>query len=87
MLGGREAKSTMYVFSEDDSIMLVSDVDKKNNVKENVVLLTRMQDDVRVTKDERCKPDSLVLYDHTKGGVDVADLVSTHNVTRIKHKR
>lgn len=87
MLDEREPKSTMYAFSEDGSIMLVLYVDKKKNVKENIVLLTRMQDDVRVTKDERCKPDSLVLYDHTKGGVDVVDLVSTHNVTRIKHKR
>ena len=51
------------------------------------MLLTTIHDDVQVTKDERCKPDSLVLYDRTKGAVDVVDLVSTHNTTRIKHKR
>ena len=26
------------------------------------MLLTTIHDDVQVTKDERCKPDSLVLY-------------------------
>ena len=52
MLDEREPKSIMYAFSEDGSIMLVLYVDKKKNVKENIVLLTRMQDDVRVTKDE-----------------------------------
>ena len=46
-----------------------------------------MHDDVRVTKDERCKPDFLVLYNYTKEAFDVVDLVSTHNTTRIKHKR
>ena len=46
-----------------------------------------MHDDVRVTKDGWCKPDSFVLYDHTKGGVDEVDLVLTENTTRIKHKR
>ena len=34
-----------------------------------------MHDDVQVTKDKRYKPDLLILYDHTKGGVDVVDLV------------
>ena len=48
---------------------------------------TAMHDDVWVMKDERCKPDSLVLYNHTKGGVDAIDLIQTHNTTRIKHKR
>ena len=66
--------------------MLVSYVDKKKSW-EKIVLLTTMHDDVRVTKDERCKLYSLVLYDHTKGGVGVVDLVSIHNTTRIKHIR
>ena len=46
-----------------------------------------MHDHVQMTKDERCKPDSLVSYDRTKGGVDVVDIVSKHNTTRIRHKR
>ena len=59
----------------------------RKRVRKNIMLLTTIHDDVQVTKDERCKPDSLVLYDRTKGAVDVVDLVSTHNTARIKHKR
>ena len=32
-------------------------------------------------------PDYLELYDHTKGGVNVVDLVLTNSTKRIKHKR
>ena len=46
-----------------------------------------MYDHVRMTKDEWYKPDSLVLYDHTEGGVDVVDLVLTQNIPRNNHKR
>ena len=46
-----------------------------------------MHDEVRVTKDERRKPDIQKLYDHTKGGIDVVDLTSTSYTTRIKNKR
>lgn len=42
---------------------------------------------VRVTRDERSKPDVHVLYYHTKGVVDVADLPSSHHSTRLKRKR
>ena len=44
-------------------------------------------DEVRVTKDERRKPDIYKLYDHTKGDIDVVDLISTSYTTRIKNKR
>ena len=66
--------------------MLVSYVDKKKSWKKIVLLIT-MHDDVRVTKNERSKLYSLVLCNHTKGGVGVVDLVSTHNTTRMKHIR
>ena len=46
-----------------------------------------MHDNVKVIKDERRKPDVYVTYDHTKGGVDIVDLIYTHNSTRIKQKR
>ena len=36
--------------------MLVSCVDKKNSGKRNVVVLTTMHTTVRVTKDQRVKP-------------------------------
>ena len=50
------------------------------------MLLTTMHDDVQVITDEQCKPDSDVLYNNTKGGLDVIDLVSTHNTTMLMHK-
>ena len=46
-----------------------------------------MHDEVRVTKDEWKKPDIHKLYDHTKGDVDVVDLISTSCTTRIKNER
>ena len=60
---------------------------RKRLGEKNIVLLTIMHDNVCLTKDERCKPDSLVLYNHSKGGIDVVNLVLPHNATRIKHKR
>ena len=46
-----------------------------------------MHDNVRVTKDERRKPLVHTFYDHTKGSVDVVDLISSNWSTRIKSKR
>ena len=45
-----------------------------------------MHDKVRVTKDKQRKRDIHKLYDHTKGGVDLADLISTSCTTRINKK-
>ena len=46
-----------------------------------------MHGGVRVTKDERKKPNIRTFHDHTKGCVDVVDLVSSHNTTKMKVKR
>ena len=46
-----------------------------------------MLDSVKVTNDQRKKPQIHSMYDHTKGGVDVVDLLSTSHSTRIKSKR
>ena len=48
----RDERSTFYVHDKDDDLMLVSYVDKKKSGKKNVVVLTSMHDNVRVTKDE-----------------------------------
>ena len=72
----------MYAYAEEQNIMLASYINKKKSGKKNVVELTTMHDNVRVTKDERRKPDVHVTYDHTKGKVDIVDLISTHNLTR-----
>ena len=83
----RDERSTSYVHNKDDDLMLVSYVDKKKSRKKNMVVLTSMHDNVRVTKDERRKPQVHTFYDHTKGGIDVVDLISSNCSTRIKSKR
>ena len=75
----REEKSTMYAYAEEQNIMLVSYIDKKMSGEKDAVVLTTMHNNVRVTKNERRKPDVHVTYNHTKGGVDIVDLISTHN--------
>ena len=80
----RDEKSTLSVHRQDKEMMLVSYIDKKKSDKKNIIALTTMHDKVKVTNDQRCKPHVLVMYDHTKGGVDVVDLISTHHSTRIK---
>ena len=83
----RDEKSTLSVNRQDNEMMLVSYIDKKKSGKNNIIVLTTMHTKVKVTNDQRCKPHVLVMYDHTKGGVDVVDLISTHHLTRIKSKR
>ena len=83
----RNKKSIFFVCGEDDDLMLVSYIDKKNSGKKNMVVLTSMHDKVEVTKDETRKPQVHPVYDHTKGSVDVIDLISSHMSTRIKTKR
>ena len=60
---------------------------KKKSGKKNVSFLSTMQDSVKVTNDQRKKPQIHSMYDHAKGGVDVVDLLSTSHSTRIKSKR
>ena len=86
-LENREERSILYVFDSDENILLVSYIDKKKSGKRNNVALSTLHDKVRVTKDERRKPDIHKLYDHTKGGVDVVNLISTSCTTRIKNKK
>ena len=82
-----DEQSTFYIHGKDDDLMLVLYVDKKKSGKKNVVVLTSMHDNVRVMKDERRKPQVHTFYDHTKGRVDVVDLISSNCSTRIKSKQ
>ena len=83
----REERSTSYIYSIDQiNHMLVSYVDKKKLEKKGLTLTT-MHDEVKVTGDERMKPNVHCFYDHAKGGVDVVDLISSSLSTRIKCKR
>ena len=87
---GREKLSTKFIHAQDsgdENIMLVSYVDKKTSGLKNVIALTAMHNDVRVTKDSKLKPDVLKFYDHTKGVVDIVDLISSHSSTRMKYAK
>ena len=82
----REEKYVTYVYHTKEKIMLTSYIDEKKSGKKNIVL-SSMHDGVKVTKDQRQKPSLHALYDHTKEGVDVFDLLSIPHSTRIKCKR
>ena len=72
----REEKNTALCYSEDEKLMLLLYIDKKKKGKKNILALTTMHNQVKLSIDERKKPHALVFYDHTKGGVDVVDLIS-----------
>ena len=84
---GREEKSTIYAYQSNGDSLLVSYVDKNKAGKKNIVVLTTMHTSVSVTKDQRVKPNVHTFYDQTKRGVDVVDLVSIHNTSKMKNWR
>ena len=86
-IGNREEKSVLYVYHREKNIMLVSYIDKKKSGKKNVIVLSTMHDSMKVTNDQRKKPQIHSMYDHMKGGIDVVDLLSTSHSTRKKSKR
>ena len=78
LVGKREAKSTLYMYNQaDERMMMVSYIDKKTSGMKNVMVLTTMHNEVKVTNDQRQKFQVHSMYDHTKGGIDVVDLLST----------
>ena len=83
----REEKSVLYVYHEEKNVMFVSCIDKEKQGKKKVIFLTTLQDKVKVTNDQQKKRYIHIMYDHTKGGVDIADLLSINHSTRIKSKR
>ena len=74
-LENREERSVLYVFGSDEKILLVLYIDKNKCGKGNVVVVRTLHDEVRVTKDDRKKKDIHKLYDHTKWGVDVVNVI------------
>ena len=46
-----------------------------------------MLDKVLTRREKRNKPHVLVIYEHTKGGVDLVDLISAKVSTRMKARR
>ena len=78
---GIPKKVNNLCIQSNDEGSLDSYVDKKKASKKNIVVLTSMHTSDIVTKDQRVKPNVHTFYDHTKQGVDVVDLVSTHDTT------
>ena len=83
----KKSQQSMHIKVSNCDSLLVSYVEKKKASKKNIAVLTTMYTSVRVTKDQCVKPNVHTFYDHTKGGVDVVDLASTHNTTKIKNQR
>ena len=86
-VANREEKSVMHLYHSEKNVMLTSYIDKKKSGKKNAIVLSSMHDTVKVTQDQRKKPQVHSMYDHTKGGVDVVDLLSSTHSTRMKSKR
>ena len=90
-LDNREERFVLHVFDSDKKFFLHSSsyrtLIRKGLAKGIFVVLNTLHDEVRATKDERRKPDIHKLYDHTKGGIDIADLILASCTTRIKNKR
>ena len=74
-IGNREEKLVLHVYHKEKN-MLASYIDKKKSGKKNVIVLSTMHDSTKVTNDQRKKLQIHSMYDHTKGGVDVLDLLS-----------
>ena len=77
----------MQVYYTKEKIMLASYIDKKKSGKKNVILLSPMHDNVKITKDQWKKPSIHIMYDRTKRGVDVVNNLSTTHSTLIKSRR
>ena len=82
----KDERSVLYVHHGEKNVMLVSYIDKKKSGKKNITGLTTFHDTVKVLNDKKSKPQVLVMYDHTKRGVGIVDLLSTHHTTRINSK-
>ena len=49
----REERSVTHVYNTKEKIMLVSYIDKKKSSKKNVIVLSTMHDNVKITKDQQ----------------------------------
>jgi hypothetical protein len=65
---GRNEKTSKILFS--DKLMMVSYVPKRNKA---VILLSTMHHTSEVSSDDKHKPEIILYYNATKGGVDAVD--------------
>ena len=79
--------STLYAVEEKEKLLLASYVVKKSSGKRNVLVLSTMHNNAKVTKDARKKPHVIAFYDRTKEGVDVMDMIAGFFTTKFKTRR
>ena len=72
----RDHPSTKYCHDKEGKALLISYVVKKKAGVRNVLVLSAMHKTVYTTRDERKKPQVIMFYDRTKGGVHVMDMMS-----------
>ena len=60
-LADREEKSTAFCYSKDKKTMLLLYIDKKKKGKKNILALTTIHNQVKLSVDKRKKPHGLVF--------------------------
>ena len=85
-MNDREEMSVLHVYHKERKVMMVSYIDEKKSGQKNVIILSTMRENVEITNDQRKKLQVHTMYDHTKGGLDVLDLLSMCHSTRMKTK-
>ena len=83
----RDDKDIKFVYENEDGLMFASYVVNKKSGKRNILPLSTMHDDIRCSRDERKKPNTICFYDKTKGGVDVVDMVIGKYTNKYKTRR
>ena len=83
----RDDKDIKFVYENEDGLMFTSYVVNKKSGKRNILPLSTMHDDIRCSRDERKKPNTICFYDKTKGGVDVVDMVIGKYTNKYKTRR
>ena len=76
----------MHVYNTKKEIMLLSYIDKKSD-KKNLIVLSTIHYNVKITKDQQKKLSVHTMCGHMKGGIDITDLLSTTHSTQIKSRR
>ena len=83
----RDDKDIKFVYENEDGLMFASYVVNKKSGKRNILPLSTMHDDMRCSRDERKKPNTICFYDKTKGGVDVVHMVIGKYTNKYKTRR
>ena len=60
----RDDKDIKFVYANEDDLMLTSYVVKKKSGKRNILLMSKMHDDVRCSRNERRKPNTICFLHH-----------------------